>query len=84
MPTKWLQLLKEIAPRVARVAILFNPATAPYSEFFINPIKTAASPLEIEAIMAPVHDTSEMESVVAKQAGTPNGSLLALPDSFNR
>jgi putative ABC transport system substrate-binding protein len=82
MPTKWLQLLKEIAPRVARVAILFNPATAPYSEFFVNPIKTAASSLEIEAIMAPVQDTSEMESAVANQAGTPNGSLLALPDSF--
>jgi putative ABC transport system substrate-binding protein len=83
MPTKWLQLLKEIAPRVDRVTVLFNPATAPYAaEFFLKPIKTAASSLAIEVITAPVRDTSDMEAVIVKQAGTPNGSLLALPDSF--
>jgi putative ABC transport system substrate-binding protein len=82
MPTKWLQLLKEIAPRVTRVAVLFNPATAPYAEFFFEPIKSAASSLEIEVITTPVRDVSEMESVTAKQANTPNGGLLALPDSF--
>ena len=83
MPTKWLQLLKEIAPRVDRVTVLFNPATAPYAaEFFLKPIKTAASSLAIEVITAPVRDTSDMETVIVKQAGTPNGSLLALPDSF--
>ena len=83
MPTKWLQLLKEIAPRVDRVTVLFNPATAPYAaEFFLKSIKTAASSLAIEVITAPVRDTSDMETVIVKQAGTPNGSLLALPDSF--
>src|SRR5262249_33963174 len=67
MPTKWLQLLKEIAPRVARVAVLFNPATAPYAaEFFLKPIKAAASSLAMQAITAPVRDTSDMESVIAK------------------
>jgi putative ABC transport system substrate-binding protein len=34
MAGKWLELLKEIAPRVTRVAILFNPATAPYAEYY--------------------------------------------------
>jgi putative ABC transport system substrate-binding protein len=82
MPTKWLQLLKEIAPRVARVAVLFNPATAPYSRFFLDPLKTAAPSVGMEATASPVRDTSEMESVVAKEAIAPNGSLLALPDSF--
>ena len=33
MAGKWLELLKEIAPRVARVALLFNPVTAPYAEY---------------------------------------------------
>ena len=33
MAGKWLELLKEIAPRVNRVAFLFNPATATYAEF---------------------------------------------------
>src|SRR5262245_34526400 len=38
---KWLELLKEIAPRVARVAFLFNPATATFYEYYLNPFKAA-------------------------------------------
>ena len=82
MPTKWLQLLKETAPRVVRVAVLFNPATAPYARFFLDPLKTAAPSVGMEVTASPVRDTSEMESVVATEAIAPNGSLLALPDSF--
>jgi len=40
---KWLQLLKEIAPRVTRCAILFNPTAAPYAEYFLAPFKAAAA-----------------------------------------
>jgi putative tryptophan/tyrosine transport system substrate-binding protein len=36
---KWLELLKEIAPRVNRVAFLFNPATVPLAEYYLNPFK---------------------------------------------
>ena len=53
MPTKWLQLLKEIAPRVVRVAVLFNPATAPYARFFVDPLKTAAPSVGMEAAAVP-------------------------------
>jgi putative tryptophan/tyrosine transport system substrate-binding protein len=80
---KWLELLKEIAPRVARVALLFNPATtATYAETFLNPIKAAASSFAVEAIAAPVRDLSELESVVAAQAREPNGGLIVIPDIF--
>ena len=58
MAGKWLELLKEIAPRVERVAILFNPATAPYAEYWLSPFKAAAAPLAVEASPAHVHDTS--------------------------
>jgi hypothetical protein len=64
MASKWLELLKEIAPRVARAAMLFNPATAPYAEYWLNPFKAAATSVAVQAIVAPVHDTSELESVV--------------------
>jgi putative ABC transport system substrate-binding protein len=82
MAGKWLELLKQIAPRVNRVAFLFNPATAPYAEYFLNPFKAAAASFAVEAIAAPVHDTSELESVIAAQARASNGGLIAMPDAF--
>ena len=42
---KWVELLKEIAPRVNRVAFLFNPAVAPYAEYYLNPFRAAAAPV---------------------------------------
>ena len=81
MAGKWVELLKEIAPRVARMAILFNPATAPYAEYWLNPFKAAAASFAVEANAAPVHDMS-LESVVAAQAHAPNGGLIVMPDTF--
>jgi putative ABC transport system substrate-binding protein len=82
MASKWLELLKEIAPRVARVAFLFNPATAPYAEYYLSPFKVAAASLALEAIPTPVRNTSELESAMAAQARTPNGGLVLMTDSF--
>jgi putative ABC transport system substrate-binding protein len=82
MAGKWLEMLKEIAPRVKRVAFLFNPATAPYFEYYLNPFKATAPSFAVEAIAAPARDVSELESVIAAQAHAPNGGLIAMPDSF--
>jgi putative ABC transport system substrate-binding protein len=79
---KWLELLKEIAPRVNRVAFLFNPATAPYAEIFLNPFKAAAVSFAVKAVIAPVDEPSALESVVAAQAPGPNSGLILMPDSF--
>lgn len=79
---KWLELLKEIAPRVARVAMLFNPATATYADYFLKPFKAAAPSFAVEAIAAPARGTSELESVFAAQVHEPNGGLIVMPDSF--
>ncbi|MGA8470953.1 MAG: ABC transporter substrate-binding protein [Pseudolabrys sp.] len=82
MAGKWLELLKEISPRVARVAMLFNPATAPYAEYWLTPFKAAAASFAVQATVAPVHDTSELDSVVAAHAHEPNGGLIVMPDTF--
>jgi len=82
MAGKWLELLKEIAPRVARVAFLFNPATAPYAQYYIDPFKVAAESFALEALAAPVRDTEELESTIAAQAHAPNGGLVVMTDSF--
>ena len=79
---KWLELLKEIAPRVNRAAFLFNPATTPYADIYLNPFKAAAASFALEAIAAPVHDRSELESVVAAQARGLNSGLIVMPDGF--
>jgi putative ABC transport system substrate-binding protein len=82
MAGKWLELLKQIAPRVTRVAFLFNPASAPYIDFYLNPFKAAAPSFAMDVIAAPVHALAELESIVAVQAREPNGSLLLWSDAF--
>ena len=71
MAGKWLELLKEIAPRVRRAALLYNPATAPYFEQFLGPFKTAAASLGVEAIASPVHDRSDLELAIAALIRVP-------------
>ena len=82
MAGKWLELLKEIAPRVNRVAFLFNPATAPYAEYYLKSFRTAAPSFAMEAIAAPVHDTPEFESVFTALGRDPNGGLVVMTNSF--
>jgi putative tryptophan/tyrosine transport system substrate-binding protein len=82
MAGKWLELLKEIAPRVTRCALLFNPTTAPYAEYFLNPFKAAAASVAIEPIVASVRDAAELETAIAAQAREPNGGLVVMPDTF--
>jgi putative tryptophan/tyrosine transport system substrate-binding protein len=79
---KWMELLKEIAPRTARVALLSNPATAPQLQFYMPAIKATASSVTVEVSPAPVHDTEEIEGVIAAQARTPGGGLIVMPDAF--
>jgi putative tryptophan/tyrosine transport system substrate-binding protein len=82
MSGKWLELLKEIAPQVHRVAFLFNPATAPYVDVYLNPFKAAAASLGLEGFPAPVHEESEFETIFAAHARTPNSGLVLIPDGF--
>jgi len=79
---KWVELLKEIAPRVVRAAMLFHPAMAPFASYYLNPFKTAAASFSMEAIVAPVDDTAQLESVVATSAREPNSGLIVMPDAF--
>jgi putative ABC transport system substrate-binding protein len=79
---KWVELLKEIAPSVNRAAVLFNPATTPYADIYLNPFKAAAASFGLEAVVAPVRSVSDLEFAVAEQARMPNGGLIVIPDGF--
>jgi putative ABC transport system substrate-binding protein len=83
MGGKWLELLKDIAPRVARVAVILNPATAaPHTDSYFKSIKPAAHALAVEAVATPVHDVAELKRAVAVFAREPGGGLVVMPDSF--
>jgi ABC-type uncharacterized transport system substrate-binding protein len=79
---KWVELLKEIAPHVVRAVALFNPTMAPYAEYYLSPFKAAAAASGVEAVAAPVHNLSELESVITAQARERNGGLIVMPDTF--
>jgi putative ABC transport system substrate-binding protein len=77
---KWVELLKEIAPQIARVTLMFNPPTATFVEGYLNPFKAAAASLGVEAIVAPVHDMPEVEFLIS--ASEPNSGVVVIPDAF--
>jgi putative tryptophan/tyrosine transport system substrate-binding protein len=80
---KWLQLLKEVAPSVTRVAGIFNPDTALSAPLFNRAIQAAAPSFGITVTLAPVHDGAGIEETIGAQAREPGGGLICLPDSFN-
>jgi putative tryptophan/tyrosine transport system substrate-binding protein len=79
---KWVELLKEIAPQVGRVMLVFNPPTATFVEGYLNPFKAAAASFGEEAIVAPVNDIPALESLLATEAREANSGLVVIPDAF--
>jgi len=79
---KWLEMLKEIAPAATRVAILFNPETAPFAQHYLSFIETSAPAFGVTANAASVRSISEMEAAIEAQARAPGGGLVVLPDTF--
>jgi putative tryptophan/tyrosine transport system substrate-binding protein len=78
--TKWLETLKEVAPRVTRVALVFNPQTAPFADLFWRPVEAAAPSFAVLPISAGALTFAEFEHIVAAFAHEPNGGLIVLPD----
>lgn len=79
---KWLELLKDIAPRIKRAAFLFNPRTAPFAHYYLDPFKSAAASLGVEAVAATVDSASDLETVFAAQSRYPDTGLIIMPDGF--
>jgi putative ABC transport system substrate-binding protein len=79
---KWLQLLKEADPRVARVAVIYNPRTAPFAGLFLRSIQSAAPTFSVEAVALPVHSDADIDARLTMFAQQPSGGLIAVPDSF--
>jgi putative ABC transport system substrate-binding protein len=84
MAGKWLSLLKEMAPRLARAALLFNPDTAPYASLYVQAAQDAGERLGLKVTAVGMSEVAGIEPAIEAMAGANDGCLLALPDIFNQ
>jgi putative ABC transport system substrate-binding protein len=83
MGSKWLELLKEIAPNVKRVAIMFNSDTAPGGgSYFLPSFEAAARSLNVAPVVASVHSEAEIEAAITMLGHEPGGGLVVESDGF--
>jgi putative tryptophan/tyrosine transport system substrate-binding protein len=81
--SKSFELLRELAPGIKRVAMMFNPDTAPIVNSMLMPVfETTAKSLNIAPIAAPVHSDAEIETLIISLGREPGGALFGGPDSF--
>src|SRR5262249_1276839 len=81
---KWLSLLKDIAPSVTRIAVIFNPDTTPYAGLLNVAINSAAQAFGMNVTLAPVRDDAEIGQAVAAHARRRGGLLYSLRKTFAR
>jgi len=80
---KWLELLTQIAPGVKRVAIMFNPDSAPYVESdYLPQFVAAARSFKAVPITAPVHSDAEIETAITSLGSEPGGGLIVMPGVY--
>jgi putative ABC transport system substrate-binding protein len=78
---KWLAMLKEIAPRLERVALVTNPKTAPFYNFYLRAAESLSPSLGIKLVPSLVENSANLERTIGAFARTPNGGLLLPPDA---
>ena len=81
---KWIELLKEVAPKLTRVAVMSNPDTSPQTKFFLRAIQSAAPTFNIEVVAAPVRSEADIVSTIGNLSGTNPGGLILPTDSYTR
>ena len=79
---KWVELLKEVVPHLSRAALLFNPETAPFFNYFLQPFESAAKASAIDPTTAPVRTTGDIERTFAELGGRQDTGVVVLVDVF--
>jgi putative tryptophan/tyrosine transport system substrate-binding protein len=77
---KWLAMLKEIAPSLVRAALVANPKTAPFIDYYVQAAKAAAPSVGIEPVLTLVENAADNERAIGSFASAPNGGLVLIPD----
>jgi putative tryptophan/tyrosine transport system substrate-binding protein len=79
---KWLELLKEVAPRLTHVGFIFNPERAPFAEYYLRAFEAAAPAVGVTPMAMPVHAPDDIERVLAQLGARPAGGFIVMPDTF--
>jgi putative ABC transport system substrate-binding protein len=79
---KWLNILKDMAPQITRVACMFNPQRGPYSVGISYFAQEAAQRLAVQYAAAPIFERQEIEPVVTNLGRDRGGGLIVSPDAF--
>jgi putative tryptophan/tyrosine transport system substrate-binding protein len=79
---KWVDLLKQVSPSLARVGLRFNPVGSPQYKFFLASIEAAAPSLAVEVMALPVQSAADIDMAMAKLAERPNSGLVVGTDNF--
>ena len=83
MGGKWLELLKELAPRVKRAAMIFNPATAPgHGSYYMSSFESGARSLNVESIRTAISSEAEIEAAIASLGREEGSGLVVSGDTF--
>lgn len=77
---KWIEVLKEFVPSVTRAALIFNPDTATYFKYYLEPFEAAARLRGVEPIAAPARTVADIERVIASLTERPDAGLAVMPD----
>ena len=75
---KWLEILKEAAPRINRVTVFFDPDQVNHQRF-LRIIESSAPTLKVQVSVATVRNRAEIEQAIANAAGQTDGALIVLP-----
>jgi putative tryptophan/tyrosine transport system substrate-binding protein len=79
---KWLELLMELAPSPTRVAVMFNPKTAPYAKFYLQHLESAASKLGVKTVPLPIRSENEINEAIALLGQEQGSGLIAMTDAY--
>jgi putative tryptophan/tyrosine transport system substrate-binding protein len=79
---KWLELVKEVAPALWRVVMVYNPATSPFAGYYLRPFEAAGPAHGVQASAAAVDSDADIENALGALAREPGGGFVVLPDAF--
>jgi putative ABC transport system substrate-binding protein len=83
IPGKHLSMLRELAPHLTHVTLMYNPRSVPGGgKFFMRAFIDAAAEYKVRPIVAEVNSPADIEAAISSLAAQPGGALITVPDNF--